>query len=239
MLRRQSGLSQHDFAARFAVTTRTLQRAESGAPILPEMLNAIAAGLKIASAELVLAVPDAVPAPFVESCSERVRLRRTASARELTAALDQVRDLAFEYDIDPDEAAAEDLAEATEIVEQLAKLPGGRINEPASVVRRLGRLNRLLAGLDGRGIGFFVGTYWEPAVTVEDEPGPGGKSQYCRIERVCRGLLRIGRAEGRYSTRLVARTYTDEQVDRSIEELRRYGWVVEDLRDTAASVPVL
>lgn len=238
-LRRQSGLSQQGFAARFAVTTRTLQRAESGAPILPEMLNAIAAGLKVASAELVLDAPEAVHAPRVDPCNERVRLRRTASAREITAALSEARDVAFEYDVDPDEATAEHLAEAAEIVMRLTKPPEGRMDEPASVVRRLGRLNRLLAALAARGISFFVGTYWEPVVTVEDEAGPGRKLRYCRIERICRGLVCIGHARGRYRTKLVARTYADEQINRSIEELRRYGWVVEDLRDTAAQVPAI
>lgn len=237
-LRRQAGLSQRAFSERCAVTMRTLQRAESGVPILPEMLNAIASGLKVTAAALVLDSPEAGPAPRVEPHKEHVRLRRTASAREITEVLGQVREVAFEYDIDPDESTAEILAEATEIVEQLTKRTEPIRSDPANVVRRLGRLNRLLAQLDERGSAFFVGTYWEPTVTIEDEPGPRGKPQYCRIERICRGLLRISRAKGRYQTRLVAHTYTDEQLDRSADELRRYGWVVEDLRGYAAPTPV-
>lgn len=230
-LRLRAGLSQQEFATRFAVTTRTLQRAESGEAILPEMLNAIAAGLKVASAELALDPSrTAATRPQVESRKEQVRLRRTVSARELTAALARVKELAFEYDVDPDEETAEDLAEATEIVETLAGNPGSRDSAPATFIRKLGRLNALLGRLDERGIAFFVGAYWEPAVTVEDNPGPGGKTQYCRVESVCRGLLRIGRAKGRYRSKLVERTYTDDEINRSVEELQRHGWEVEDVR---------
>jgi transcriptional regulator with XRE-family HTH domain len=233
-LRRHAGLSQQEFAARFAVTMRTLQRAESGEPILPEMLNAIAAGLKVSSAELVPGLSRMATSDLrIEPRSERVRLRRTLSARELTAALEHVKELEFEYDVDPDEETAEDLAEATEIVERLAKAAGSSSSQPANFIRRLGRLNGLLARLDECGIAFFVGAYWEPAVTVEDEAGSGGKTQYCRVESVCRGLLRIGRAQGRYQSKLVERTYTDEEISRSVEELQRYGWEVEDLRDSA------
>lgn len=141
-----------------------------------------------------------------------------------------------EYDVDPDEATADDLAEATELIERLVKPREGRTPEPASLIRRLDRLNRLLAGLDERGIGFFVGPYWEPAVTLEDEPSPAKEPHYCRVEPVCRGLLRTGHARGRYRGRFITLNDTDERIDRSVEELRRYGWVVEDLRSTALPV---
>lgn len=229
-LRKRAGFSQRDFAARFAITARTLQRAESGERILPEMLNSIAAGLKLASSELILEpLIKTGPTP-IEPHTEQVRLPRTATARQLVAALAPVQQLAFEYDIDPNEEIAEEVAAATEIIEKISGEQGTETLEPSTYVRQLGRLNSLLGRLEERGVRFFVGSYWEPTVTIEDELTPGRTARYCRIETICRGIMLIAEANLRYLTKHIIRKYTDEQIDASIEELKSGGWEVEDRR---------
>lgn len=230
-LRKQAGFSQRDFAARFAITARTLQRAESGERILPEMLNSIATGLKVASSELYFeplnTPPGAIP---VESHKEQVRLPRAATARQIVAVLAPIQQLTTEYDIDPDEETAEEVAAAIETMEQLTGKPDTKALEPSTYVRRLGRLNSLLSRLEERGVRFFVGSYWEPTVIIEDEPASGRTTQYCRFETICRGIMLIGQADVRYLTRPIIREYTNEKIDASIEELRNSGWEVEDRR---------
>ncbi|MCK4867479.1 MAG: helix-turn-helix transcriptional regulator, partial [Alphaproteobacteria bacterium] len=124
-LRKRAGFSQRDFAARFAITARTLQRAESGERVLPEMLNSIAAGLKVASSELdIESMESSTGSTWFEPHYEQVRLPRTATARQIAAVLAQVQQLTFEYDIDPDEKTAEDVAAAMEIMERLVGKSG-------------------------------------------------------------------------------------------------------------------
>lgn len=230
-LRKRAGFSQRDFAARFAITARTLQRAESGERILPEILNSIAAGLKVASSELkfepLSTTTGSIP---VEPRREQVRLPRTASARQIVAALSPIQQLTLEYDIDPDEETAEEVATAIEIIEQLTEKSDSRALEPSTYVRHLGRLNSLLGRIEERGVRFFIGGYWEPTVMFEDEPAPDRKTHYCRVETVCRGIMLIGRADTRYLTRSIIREYTDEQINASIEELKSSGWEIEDRR---------
>lgn len=230
-LRKRAGFSQRDFAARFAITARTLQRAESGERVLPEMLNSIAAGLKVASSELDLEpMESSTGSTRFEPHYEQVRLPRTATARQITAVLAQVQQLTFEYDIDPDEETAEDVAAAMEIMERLVGKSGANELEPSAHVRLLGRLNSLLGRLEQQNIRVFTGSYWEPTVTIEDEPTLDRPTQYCRVETVCRGIMLIGQVDARYLTRRVIREYTDEKIDASIDELRNSGWEVDDRR---------
>ena len=230
-LRKRAGFSQSDFAARFAITARTLQRAESGERILPGMLNSIAAGLKVSSPELIFEplskTTGAIPA---EPHKEQVRLPRTATARQVVAVLEPVQQLTLEYDIDPDEETAEEVAAAIETIEQLTGKPDIKALEPSTHVRRLGRLNSLLSRLEERRVRFFAGSYWEPTVIIEDEPAPDRTAHYCRVETICRGILLIGHADVRYLTRPVIHEYTNEKIDASVEELRNSGWEVEDRR---------
>lgn len=230
-LRKRTGFSQRDFAARFAITARTLQRAESGERILPEMLNSIAAGLMVASSELgfepLSKTAGAIP---VALHKEQVRLPRAATARQIITVLAPIQQLTTEYDIDPDEETAEEVAAAIETMEQLTGKPDTKALEPSTHVRRLGRLNSLLSRLEERGVRFFVGSYWEPTVIIEDESAPDRTAQYCRVETICRGIMLIGQADARYLTRPVIREYTNEKIDASIEELRNSGWEVEDRR---------
>lgn len=231
LLRERAGISQRDFAARFAITARTLQRAESGERILPEMLSSIAAGLKAASSELTLE-PLSVANSAIqgETRKERVRLPRTSSAREIATALAPVQNLVFEYDIDPDENTAEDLAAAIEIIERMPERQDANALEPSAYVRHLGQLNGLLSRLEEQEIRFYTGSYWEPAVMIEEQPAPGRTGQNCWIELICRGIMLIGQKDVRYLTRPVTRKYTDEQIDAHIEELTNSGWKVEDRR---------
>jgi len=230
-LRKRAGFSQRDFAARFAINARTLQRAESGERILPEMLNSIAAGLKVASSELNLEplsmTTGAIP---VESHKEQVRLPRNATARQIVAALAPIQQLTLEYDIDPDEETAEEVAAAIETMEQLTGKPDTKALEPSTYVRQLGRLNSLLGRLEERGVRFFIGSYWEPTVMIEDEPVPDRTTQFCRVETICRGIMLIGQADVRYLTRPIISEYTNEKIDASIEELKNSGWEVDDRR---------
>ena len=232
-LRKQAGFTQRDLAARSAITARTLQRAENGEPILPEILNSIAAALKVASAELGLkALTITAGTKPAEKNKELVRLPRTVTAQQIVSALAQVQQLVFEYDIDPDDKTAQEVAAVVEIVEQLTGKPDSSTSEPSMYVRQLGNLNSMLSRLEEWGIRFFVGSYWEPTVMIEDEDesAPNQSSQYCRIEMISRGIMLISQANVRYLTRSVILKYTDEQFDANIEELKSFGWEVEDRR---------
>lgn len=233
-LRKGLGLSQRDFSNRHAVTTRTLQRAENSEVILPELLNSIATGLQVAMADIVQQQRgnEAVSTPM-EPDRQQVRLLRTESAREIIAALETVTRLAYIYDINPDEETAEELVTALEIIEQLSGAPDGAELKPTTYVRQLGRLNILLNGLETKKIRFYVGSYWEPDVVIEEVSAPENATQICRVELICQGIMLIGAADLRYVTRPIVRKYSGEQIDASIEELRSFGWHVEDKRPSS------
>lgn len=231
-LRKRLGMSQRDFAARYAVTARTLQRAESGERILPELLSNIAAGLRVRAADLALLPATASENPLYPPPSkEQIRLQRTLSAREIVMALEDAQDLEFLYDIDPDEQTADELAAAIETIELLAGATGGDGTEAAAYIRQLGRLNSTLNLLEKNNIRFYIGRYWESDVVIEEvEHDTDDSTHYCRVELVCKALIFIAEADLRYVTRPISRKYTDEQIDISIEELRGFGWHVEDKR---------
>jgi transcriptional regulator with XRE-family HTH domain len=231
-LRKRAGFTQRDFADRFSITARTLQRAEGGERILPEMLNSIAAGLKVASSELSLESGHGIQGTASsEPTRELVRLPRATTARQVVAALAPVQHLAFDYDIDPDEKTAEEVAAAIEIIERLSGEPESRSSEPSVYVRQLGQLNKLLGRLEEKGVRFFIGGYWEPTVIMEDESAPDRPTQYCRVETISRGIILIAQANVRYLTRSINRKYTDAQFEANLEELRSFGWEVEDRRN--------
>jgi len=230
-LRKRAGFTQRDFADRFSITARTLQRAEGGERILPEMLNSIAAGLKVASSELSLESEHGIQGTASsEPTRELVRLPRATTARQVVAALAPIQHLTFDYDIDPDEITADDVAAAIEIIQQLSGQPETSATEPSTYVRRLGQLNKLLARLEEMGIRFFIGCYWEPTVIIEDESAQNRTVQYCRVETVCRGNILIAQTNARYLTKPVSRKYTDEQFEANLEELKSFGWEIEDRR---------
>ncbi len=236
-LRKRLGMSQRDFAARYAVTARTLQRAESGERILPELLSCIATGLRVTAAELTL-----LPATLSENPSrpqfsrEQLRLPRTASARQVVTALEDAQDLEFLYEIDLDERTAEELAAAIEIIELLAGATGNDRIEAAAYIRQLGRLNSTLNLLENNNIRLYIGRYWEPDVVIEEvDPGTADPTHYCRVELVCKALIVMAEADLHHVTKPISRKYTDEQIDISIEELRSLGWHVEDKRPSSRS----
>lgn len=236
-LRKRLGMSQRDFAARYAVTARTLQRAESGERILPELLSSIAAGLRVTAADLTLLPAGASENPlYPPQSKEQIRLQRTSSAREIVTALEDAQGFEFLYDIDPDEQTADELAAAIETLELLAGTTGGGGTEAAAYIRQLGRLNSTLNLLEKNNIRFYIGSYWEPDVVIEEvEPDSDNSSHYCRVELVCNALIFIAETDLRYITRPITRKYTDEQIDTSIQELRGFGWHVEDKRPFSRS----
>lgn len=198
---------------------------------MPEMLNSIAAGLKLASSDLSLEPTSKTDSIPVEPRTEQVHLPRTDTARKIVAALAPIQKLAFEYDIDPDEETAEDVAAATEVIEQLTGKSETGSLEPSTYVRQLGRLNSLLGRLDKCGIRFFAGSYWEPTVIIENEPDR--VTPLCRVDTVCQGIMMIAETNMRYLTKTIIRKYTDEQIDSSIEELKSSGWEVDDRRGSS------
>ena len=170
-LRRQAGKTQKGLINNTVVMLRTLQRAEQGKPILPDMLGAIAASLGVTSNELRkgASTDDSKSRPIV-------RLRRMAppsASNFIKHVRDGVDRMDIEFDLDPDQSTAELLAEAAELLEEFranwhwefwwaatSKSEGLQENKftPAQEIRKIGRLNTLLQSLADSGIFPYLGT---------------------------------------------------------------------------------
>lgn len=187
-LRKQAGKTQKGLINRTVVMLRTLQRAEQGKPILPDMLGAIAASLGVTSDEIRISASTDDRAP-----RSIVRLRRLdppSASNMVKLFRDGVDRMDIEFDLDPDQSTAELLAEAAELSEEF------RANEwdwegwfeatsdpealqknkftPAQEIRKIGRLNTLLQALADSGIFPFLGAYTEWALSCGEKVGPVG-----------------------------------------------------------------
>jgi transcriptional regulator with XRE-family HTH domain len=167
-LRRRRGLSQKALGREANVTERTLQRAEKGEIVMPEMLTAIATGLKTDVEELLaVGVSRSETTLPDDPHNLLVRLIRTKSANELANRIMWGEKPRISWDVDPDAPTAEKIATVIELIEGLALLRS--VRSTADHMRDLGRLNSLLADLDKNGIGVFMGSYQEFTVKKEEE----------------------------------------------------------------------
>jgi transcriptional regulator with XRE-family HTH domain len=178
-LRNRLGKTQRQLIESIGVTLRTLARAENSENISPSNLQAIAGALGMPVEEI---RRDADEVGDPHRINLRLNRLEPLKASKLIKMLqDDVSEIHVEFEIDPDEAMGEQIAETIELCEWFRSYhekaswawqkdsddpdPTGELSASARI-RKIGRLNSLLQKLTEGDVRLFTGTYadWNWAV---------------------------------------------------------------------------
>jgi transcriptional regulator with XRE-family HTH domain len=221
-LRRKRALSQKALGREANVTERTLQRAEKGEVVMPEVLTAIATALKInvdgIIAEGVTRTETALPD---DPHDVLVRLKRTSSASELSRTLILASDQVIDWEVDPDAATADKIAALIEIAQRWSADNADNYDDPADHMRDLGRANSLLADLNDAGIGLFVGSYQVFSVVTQRE------LKKVQLKSDTTKLIMFSNERGSQMTVRRRISSTEDEARQELEALVEQGYEVE------------
>ena len=103
--RKRKGLSQKSLVYKANVTSRTLQRAEKGERVMPEVLNTIAHALDVKPLDIMVEATEGLTRTADDPRHGVVRLKRVESARQVNKMIMQ-EDIDFDFDVDADESTA-------------------------------------------------------------------------------------------------------------------------------------
>ena len=204
---------------------------------MPEVMNGIARTLKVSREELIKSKNEAtvglvIPRPLDDPHYELVRLQRFTSATKLAERIG-IGTPYFEFDVDPDEELANQIADTVELIEALRKsrrqgfgsLPGGLSG--ADRIREIGRLNGRLNALSESGVHVYCGWYWYRLFGLRsDAPSD---NQYLAEERI-ENVVRFSTEDVPYQTVKAHVGLTDQEIEGKIEKARGDGYHVEDER---------
>jgi transcriptional regulator with XRE-family HTH domain len=157
-LRKEKFVTQQRFADKCGVSEKTIQRAEKGGSIDPDVVNEMAKALKV-NIEDIVSEADGTGVSLEQAPPhyEYLRLKQPDSVKELfTAAKSDI--LEFEFDVDLDQNTANEIASFIEPIEEMNNRSVNVGNPPASEqLRIIGRLSEGLQTLTEKGICIFIG----------------------------------------------------------------------------------
>ncbi len=240
-LRKAAGFSQKNFVNQAHLSDRTLQRAEKGEPVMPEVLTEIAGVLRVKLSEIMLDDPGSTGIALDDPHYEFVRLQRMISATEFTERARYGNIVDFQFHADPDEELADKIAEAVEIIEALRESrdrvgstePGNLSN--ADRIREIGRLNTIMKALAESCVYFFIGGFCrrhfyktQMDIQVYSDQAFYGDVYVAEVKSYT--VFRITHDDAQHIVEKVHVGPTDEEIDKMIAEKKEEGSHVEDNR---------
>ena len=245
-LRKREGYSQKNLASKINITVRTLQRAEKGDRVMPEVVSTIASFLRVPPANLqkqghARDGQETQPGPLDDPHHEIVRLQRMMSATKLAERARYGNILDFQFHADPDEELADKIAEAVEIIEALresrdrVRSTGSGNLSNANRIREIGRLNTIMKALAESCVYFFIGGFWrrrfyrtQMDIQLSSDESVYGDAYVAEVESYT--VFRITHDDAQHIVEKVHVGPTDEEIDKMIAEKEEEGWHVEDNR---------
>lgn len=171
--RDQHAMTQEVLAARAKVDVRTVQRAESGAPLRQETIADLAAVLGIPLNGLIAPGNSETTATAVKAFfGPGLVLKRSVTGREVIELLETTALGKLECDADPTEAVMDTLRIAIRLIEGMLPQPwneegqAGPLTFPSLVDRleAIAKVTATLTQLESQGLALFCGSSWERAV---------------------------------------------------------------------------
>jgi len=219
--------TQQRLANKCNVSIKTIQRAEKGESIAPDVANEIAKALNVDTQEILSAadgsekIVEQAPANY-----EFLRLKQLTTAKSLfDAAKSQL--LEFEFELDLDESTATELAEFIQPIEEL----NNKNNDPEKTttvseqLRVIGKVNDGLKALENKNICGFIGFTTYRETNIEELPsGYDYENYFHSITHKSKAVVQFGNCDSKTAQVLTYIGLTHQEAQEWLEKQHRTGF---------------